>query len=204
MARSALDLAGFCRAAASGDVTAFRRLVECTTPIVYRVVLRVLHNEPDASDVLQETYLRVWRKLPELRDSSAALSWICRIGRNLALERIRSRRRHPTEPLEPEGMAAREMDPEEALTRAREGAALAALMEELKPKHRVVLLLREVDGLSYQEIAAALECSVGTVESRLHRARAALAKSAKKLTRATRREIPMRTRPTLQLSDLAS
>jgi RNA polymerase sigma-70 factor (ECF subfamily) len=176
MASDALDLAGTCRAAARGDVLSFRQLVDRTTPTVYRVALRILSNEADACDAVQETYLRVWKKLPGLRDWSAALAWICRIGRNVALERVRSRARHASEPLQDDAVPASEMDPEESLAQARASAKLMALLDELKEKHRIVLLLREVDGMSYQEIAAALGCSVGTVESRLHRARAALAR----------------------------
>ena len=82
-----------------------------------------------------------------------------------------------------EAIASEEPGAEEQLGNQQLGAALSEAIAELKDKHRVVLTLREIDGLSYEEIASALDISIGTVESRLHRAREALAKKVKKLAR---------------------
>ena len=182
-------------AAADGDAGAFRELVAVTTTTVYRLALRITGGEAHAQDVVQDTYIRVWQKLSSVRDHMAALAWIYRIARNLATDVVRTRARRPTQSLStPTGAGLEALgdlleddtpSAAEQLSNAEAAAAVLALVDQLKEKHRVVLLLREVDGMSTAEIAAALGCPQGTVESRLHRARQAL---ATKIDRALRRD----------------
>lgn len=179
------DLESLATRAAAGDERAFGELVEQTQKTTYPLALRLVRARADAEDVLQESYVRVWRGLPALRDRGATLGWICKIVRNVAVDRIRHQRRRRTASLDQpvaEGMdalveliASDAPDPEHAVTSARARDELRRLVDELKEKHRIVLLLREVDDMSYEEISAALGIPVGTVESRLHRARKALA-----------------------------
>lgn len=180
--------------AAGGDTTAFRQLVALTTPTVYRLALRITGAEAEAQDAVQETFVRVWQKLGTLRDHQAALGWMCRIARNVSTDAVRSRKRRPTQSLSaPIGAHLEALvdviedstpSAEERLSNAEAARAVLALVDELKEKHRVVLLLREVDGMTTAEIATALGIPAGTVESRLHRARRAL---AAKIERAMRR-----------------
>jgi RNA polymerase sigma-70 factor (ECF subfamily) len=180
--------------AARGDTSAFRELVAVTTPTVYRLALRIAGSEAEAEDVTQETFVRVWQKLATLRDHQAAFGWICRIARNVATDVVRTRKRRPTQSLsmptgaglEALGDVLEDATPsvEERLSNAEAARAVLALVDQLKEKHRVVLLLREVDGMTTVETAAALGIPEGTVESRLHRARRAL---AAKIERAVRR-----------------
>lgn len=186
------------RAASEGDRDAFRALVERTAPVVYRVALRSVGDRADADDVVQETFVRAWRSLDSLRDHGAALGWLCRIASNVAadLHRARGRRRARSLDLSTEDgvalveqIASDDPDPEKRAVDSQLARAALALVGELSEKHRMVLLLREVDGMSYTEIAEALELSVGTVESRLHRARAALAKKIARLEAVHQREV---------------
>jgi RNA polymerase sigma-70 factor, ECF subfamily len=184
------DLEILAKAAASGDPEAFRALVDATHATVYRVALRVVGDTDEAADVTQETFVRAWQKLASLREHAAVRGWLCRIARNLATDRTRwrARRKHRSldevgdEGLAPlvERLCSDDPGPEEQLASAQLGDALRRVLDGLSEKHRVVLLLREVDGMSYEEIAAALDCPVGTVESRLHRAREALARRLEK------------------------
>jgi RNA polymerase sigma-70 factor (ECF subfamily) len=193
------DLETLSGRAAQGDEAAFGRIVEATHRTVYRLAFRKLGAESEAEDVVQETYTRVWVGLGQLRDRAAALGWICGIARNVCGDRLRQRHRRPVDSLDQpvgEGLgalldqiASEEPGPEERLGSAQVGAAVRAALSSLKEKHRVVLSLREIDGMSYEEIAGALGCSVGTVESRLHRARQALVKKLKALARETGREV---------------
>ena len=114
----------------------------------------------------------------------------------MSLDRLRLRKRTAAEPFD-EGKAAQAFegalhghapDPEHAASSAETSALLQTVIGEIKEKYRVVLLLREVDGMSYEEIASALSIPVGTVESRLHRARKQLAKKLKRILRAQERE----------------
>jgi RNA polymerase sigma-70 factor (ECF subfamily) len=164
--------------ARAGDPEAFRALVDATHATVFRLAAALVRDRDEAADVTQETYVRAWGRLDELRDGGAALGWLCRIARNVAHDRRRSwwsRIRAPLDALAGEA-APPEGLPDAALAAAERAGAVRAALARLPDKHRVVLALREVEGLSYEEIAAALGVPVGTVESRLHRARAALAK----------------------------
>ncbi len=179
--------------AARGDRGSFQKYVERTSPLVYRLAFRLLQSEADAQDAVQETYLRAWRSLATLRDHQASLSWLCGVSRNVAIDMIRQRGKNCSARLDVEGaegafswaerLASEQENPEELLAAAEARAFLRAVIDELPSKHRVVLLLREVDGLGYEEIAAALGCPRGTVESRLHRARARLAKKVRALAK---------------------
>ncbi len=164
--------------ARAGDAEAFRALVEETHETVFRLAAALVQDRDEAADVTQETYVRAWERIEELRDGAAALGWLCRISRNVAHDRRRSwwsRFRAPLEALAGEA-APREADPDAAAAASERADAVRAALAQLPEKHRVVLALREIEGLSYDEIASATGVPVGTVESRLHRARAALAR----------------------------
>jgi RNA polymerase sigma-70 factor, ECF subfamily len=187
------DLTDLSTRSARGDTGAFRKFVECTTPLVYRLALRTLRSETDAQDAVQETYIRAWRSLSTLRDHKASLSWLCGVVRNVATDMIRQRGKNCSFSLEAhlsdgdfplaERLASMRENPEEILVSAEARAFVRAVIDDLPTKHRVVLVLREIDGLGYEEIAAALGCPRGTVESRLHRARAGLAKRIRALAK---------------------
>ncbi|MGI5864265.1 MAG: RNA polymerase sigma factor [Myxococcales bacterium] len=188
----AQTLAEACACAKAGDGAAYRQVVELAHATVYRLALRLVGDEDEAADIAQETFVRAWSTIEELREPAAALGWLCRIARNLARDRTRgwwwSRRR----PLGSDDEAALRLvrsdggqRPDDALASAQLGAQVRRALAALGEKHRVVLELREVDGMDYEEIAAALGVPVGTVESRLHRARKAL---AKRLERRVNRE----------------
>lgn len=179
--------------ARTGDAGAFRAFVEETTPVVYRLALRTLSDEAEAEDAVQETFVRAWQGLDRLRDPQAALAWVCRVARNVAADRARARGRRQTVPLDDdtshawaERLASETESPQELLESAEARAFVRVMVDELPEKHRVVIWLREVDQLSTEETAAALGVAVGTVESRLHRARAALAAKVKKHARRKR------------------
>ena len=164
--------------ARAGDPEAFRVLVAETHATVFRLAAALVSDRDEAADVTQETYVRAWGRIDELRDGAAALGWLCRIARNVAHDRRGSwwsRVRAPLEAIA--GVAApREAGPDASFAAAERAEAVRAALAKLPEKHRVVLALREVEGLSYEEIAAATGVPRGTVESRLHRARAALAR----------------------------
>jgi RNA polymerase sigma-70 factor (ECF subfamily) len=184
-------------AAATGDRDAFRRFVELTHATVYRLAYRLLDDSAAAEDVAQEAYLRAWQGLGSLRDPGAAFGWLCRVARNVAHDRQRRQYRQPTRSLDAmvrangeatgptllQRLADPSADPEGQLDQAQLGAAVRAALQELNEPQRLVLTLREMDQMGYEEIAVALGIRLGTVESRLHRARKALAKKLRRLAR---------------------
>ena len=159
------------RLAQRGDRHAFGRLVRRHQRRVFAIGLRWLRNAEDADDLVQETFVRAWQALPGFDDTRAFPPWLVTIAVNRAktkLSRVR-----PDEEIDEtvvwEGPSPEE-DTERAILARDVNAALAALPEE----QRIVLHLRAVEDLSYREIAAALDVPVGTVMSRLSRAREAL------------------------------
>jgi RNA polymerase sigma-70 factor (ECF subfamily) len=172
-------LAPIAARAKAGDVAAFRALVQATTPRLWRVAVHLLGDRDEADDVVQLVYVRAWGRIGELRDPGAALGWLVGIARNAARDRLRERARRggrADDAALADVPAAPEQRPDVRLAEAQLGVQVRAALDRLSDEHRLVLLLREVDEMSYDEIAATLGVPVGTVESRLHRARAKLAK----------------------------
>ncbi|MCG3135315.1 MAG: ECF RNA polymerase sigma-E factor [Planctomycetes bacterium] len=170
-----MDESELVRRARGGDAAAFGSLVEMHQDRVLRLV-RGLVPPQDAEDVAQDAFVKAFRKLSEFDGRSRFYTWIYRIAANTAMDwrKRESYRRHA--PL-PEGDEGQDLLPEDApgpRTRAERNElarAIDAAVAGLSDAHREIVLLREVDGLSYEEIAAELGISKGTVESRLFRAR---------------------------------
>ncbi|MEW5854997.1 MAG: sigma-70 family RNA polymerase sigma factor [Myxococcota bacterium] len=170
--------------------------LDLTHGLVFQLAVRLVGSASEAEDIVQETYIRAWRQLPSLRSHGASMGWVCRITRNVAIDRRRQLLREKTDSLDTpqengRGLAERlpspEAGPEEDAMRAQMGRRLMRMVNKLKEPYRVVLLLRDVDGLSYAEIAEALGISMGTAESRVHRARLMLAQKARGLKNEVRR-----------------
>lgn len=164
------------------DVDAFAELVARHRDRAYRVALRVCRNPPDAEDVAQDAFVRAWRALPDFRGDARFSTWLYRIVTNLALNRVTRRREEATgEPLEPaapawtSGTTTETRDPAQRVEDGeRLDTALAAL-DQLTAEQRACFVLRELEGLSYEELAEVLGVSVQAVRGRLFRARADLA-----------------------------
>lgn len=169
-----------------GDKTAFDLLVRKYQHKVVKLVLRYVRNPAEAEDIAQEAFIKAYRALPQFRGDSAFYTWMYRIAINTAKNSLASRDRSPirydldlTDPEESHSVQTKLQDPDTpegmALTeeiRQIVNSAIDALPEELK----TAIVLRELDGLSYEEISAAMECPVGTVRSRIFRAREAIDK----------------------------
>lgn len=160
-----------------GDTTAFDEIVTRNERRVFAIALRICHHHEDARDVTQEVFVTALRALATFRGESQLSTWFHRVATNAALDHVRRRQRREGASLDELGDST---DPSpgpesEAIesVRAREvHRALARVGVE----HRAVLVLHDLQGLDYAEVAAALEVPVGTVKSRLHRARLALAR----------------------------
>jgi RNA polymerase sigma-70 factor (ECF subfamily) len=164
-----------------GDRDAFTPLVHRYQDELYTMALRLTGNPADAADVVQETFTRAFRSLPRLRGATVR-AWLFRVAVNCAHDVHRQRVRRPTDPLEdPEGRVLDLPDPglgpeATALQRERAEAVRRALMT-LPHDFRVAVVLRDVNQLSYEEMAEALSVPLGTVKSRISRARVLLAAS---------------------------
>lgn len=170
------------RKARAGDERAFEELVTAYEKKIYHISLRYTGNEHDAMDVTQEVFLRVFRFLPQFQEESRFSTWLYRIAVNASLDFLR--RRSPGGELslddtDDEGLTLEVSDsryqPERELERAELRQAVADGIAALPPQMREIVILRDISGLSYDEIGAVLGIEQGTVKSRLSRARSRLA-----------------------------
>ena len=184
------------RRAQGGDVRAFEMLVVKYQRRVERLIGRLVRDVDLVADISQETFLRAWRGLASFRGESAFYTWLYRIAVNSAKRALEGLRRDPVvtesslvrggdeedqEPLSERAAPSDGVTPESLLAGKELSAAVQAAVAALPEDFRRALELREVEGLTYEEIAQALACPVGTVRSRIHRAREAVAASLRPL-----------------------
>ncbi len=155
-------------AARAGDLDAFAALVGRHQAAVYRVALRVLGSESDAEDAAQDAFVQAWRGLGRFRGESSVSTWLYRIVTNRCLNLLAARR--PTEALDREAPAGAG-DPAQIAEQHERFAAVARAVAGLPGEQRAALVLREFEGLSYDEITEVLGVSLPAVKSRIHRAR---------------------------------
>ena len=176
------------RRAQGGDEAAFGIIMRAHYERTFRLVCAILHNEADARDVCQEVWLKVWKQLPTFRGDSRFSTWLHPIATRRALDHLRKRRRWfdrflPYDTGDENAVEVAEPATTENAGSLAEGnetvARVRAALASLPPKHRAVLALRELEGLSYEEIAEATGLPAGTVMSRLHHARRLLAEKLK-------------------------
>ena len=169
----------------AGDDGAFAELVEPYEAKVYNLAFRMCANREDAFDLAQESFLKAYRSLARFKGKASFSTWLYRIASNTCLDqRRRVKRTGPQvsldDPIETaSGTLQREVadntfEPEQLALRAEVGSEIRAAVAQLPPDHRMAILLREFQQLSYEEIAQAMGCSMGTVKSRINRARTAL------------------------------
>ena len=177
------------RRAREGDQSAFEQLVTDNEKRIYDLCRRLTGDPEDAADLAQEAFLNAWRGLGRFQGESAFSTWLYRLASNACIDFLRKEKRRGrlaslTLSLddEEEGRQAELPDlryaPEEELARSEDRRALAQALESISPEHRQVLVMREIHGLSYAQIAQVLGLEEGTVKSRIARARAALRKKA--------------------------
>jgi RNA polymerase sigma-70 factor (ECF subfamily) len=163
--------------ARNGDEDAFRGLVDRYTPKIYRLIFSILGRAQESEDATQEVFFKVHRKLATFREDSAFYTWLYRVAFNTASDHLKKRKRDRTVYVEdvsrlpvedPEGT------PDEGLIRESLRKEVREALASLPEKFRLVLTLREIDGLTYEEIGRNLKLSKGTVESRIFRARSRL------------------------------
>ena len=173
----ALLIADLCE----GDETALAPLVEKYKRMVYRLAIQITKNHADADDVMQETFIKVYRSIRTFRKDAAFETWLYRIAVNEALNFVKRRERQRTSTLETVSETEYETtlryrvqianDPHAHAEKAELRRHVTEAVNTLSLKHRTVVILHEFEGLTHAEIASILNCSEGTVRSRLHYAR---------------------------------
>ena len=176
-----------------GDRQAFKVLMQRYQRKVYAVAFGFLRNQEDALDVVQESFIKVHRYIGKFEGNSSFYTWLYRIVANLCIDHLRKAKRHrdvefddglrhdgkdePPSDLVPH--LGRFGDPSDMLRRKEILAAVEASLAQLSDKHRAVIVMRELQGMSYEEMAQAMKCSKGTIMSRLFHARRNMQKHLK-------------------------
>lgn len=169
-----------------GDKMAFDLLVTKYQRKLFRLVLRLVNNQAEAEDVVQETFIKAYRALHQFRGDSAFYTWLYRIGINTAKNFLDNQVRRmqvsadanagQIEPYEEGENLLRDIDtPESVLASKQIAQTVDIAMDDLPDDLRMALSLREIEGLSYDEIASVMDCPIGTVRSRIFRARESIA-----------------------------
>lgn len=164
--------------ARQGDLDAFEQLVARYESKVYTIAYRYTGNYADASDLAQEAFIRVYRSINSFRGESSLLTWLSRVVTNVCKDELRRRAKQKTVSMEE--MAEKGQSPaaehknrplEEIVLKKEWQKEVQQLLNTLSEDYRTVIIMRDVQGYSYEEIAVFLKCSLGTVKSRLNRAR---------------------------------
>ena len=185
--RASIEDLSLARQAAAGNDDAFSVLVDRYSRLIYNVALRSVSSPEDAADISQETFLKAWRSIGSFRGECALSTWLCRIAINCCRDHARSAKRHRVLSLtvhddeeESKVLDIPDTDvtamPEEELTRQTEIAAVRQAIDALPEDQKMIITMRDITGLSYAEIAETLGLEMGTVKSRINRARGAVKK----------------------------
>jgi RNA polymerase sigma-70 factor, ECF subfamily len=172
------------RLAQRGDMLAFEELVARHRDKIYARAFSMVRNEDDAIDLSQEAWVKAWQRLKQFQGESSFVTWMTRIVINLCLDHLRKAKRHRAESIElmeeESGGVERQMpvvqiNPTEGLERGEIRQRIDKALGQLSYEHRTVLILHEFEQLEYKEIAKRMQCSIGTVMSRLFYARRRMA-----------------------------
>jgi RNA polymerase sigma-70 factor (ECF subfamily) len=162
----------------TGDSQALEQIVRQYQDGVYGMAYGMLGNREDAQDLAQDAFLTVWEKIGQFKFKSRFSTWLYRVVTNLCINEKNRKRRRKTTPMEIDDSQAwvpvDTVTPEKEVLLAEQQEILQAALAQLKDKYRTILVLREMENLSYDELSEVLGCSIGRVKSRLHEARLAL------------------------------
>lgn len=176
--------------AQKGDSDAFEILIEKYFKSIYNIAYRMANNQDDASDMTQEIMIKLFKNLGSFKGNSKFSTWVYRVASNTCLDELKKLNRHNHTSLNAEydtgdGEVVFEAEdtsptPDKVAEQRELKQIVASAIAKLNPDHRAVVVLRDIRGLSYEEIARVLNCSEGTVKSRLNRARTSLKEIIKK------------------------
>ena len=173
--------------AKNGDHDAFAVLVEATQGRIYNLTLRMTNNPDDAAELTQEAYLNAWRGLKTFQGDASFATWVYRLASNVCIDFLRREKRRrdigTAISIDDDGDEGRQIDlpdqtydPQRQTEQKERKESISAGLLTLTQEHRKILILREIEGLSYTEIAEILQLGEGTVKSRIARARLSLRK----------------------------
>ena len=175
-----IELVGLCQ---KGDTNAFDRLFYKYRDKIYRTAFRMINNPEDALDLTQEIFLKAYKNISKYNFKSEFSTWLYRLAINLCIDELRKRKNSNEVLMDsiPENLIYSDT-PEDIILSEEQESLIWKALNSLKEKERVVIVLREMEGLSYEEIANVLKCSLGRVKSRIHESREKFKKALEKVS----------------------
>jgi len=163
--------------AIDGDINAFEKLIIQYEKLIFNVCYRIMGNAEDAKDISQEAIIKIYKNMNKCNDASTFKAWACKIANNACLDELRKRKGKFTQSIdagddeiEPQ-IKSEILTPEEEFIRKETITEVSFAIQKLSDLYRVLLVLRDIQGLSYEEISQTLDMPIGTVKSRIFRAR---------------------------------
>lgn len=170
--------------AKAGEIAAFEQLIEAYQRKIFNIALRMVGNYDDAGDLAQEVLIRIYKSIRSFKEQSSFSTWVYRITTNVCLDEIRKRKNRKVISLDEEiqvedgemkrQVESNEPSPEDTAEKSELQKLVGDAINDLPEDHRSVIILRDIQGFSYEEIAQMLQCPEGTIKSRINRARQAL------------------------------
>ena len=161
--------------AQKGDVKAFEALMDEYFKKIYNIAFRMTNNADDAADITQEIMIKLFKNIASFKGDSKFSTWVYRVATNTCLDELKKIRRNSHTSINAEyDMPDTQPTPEQYIEKKELSGMVAKAIEKLSAEHRAAIVLRDIRGFSYEEIAAVFKCSVGTVKSRISRARGQL------------------------------
>ncbi|MEA4960515.1 RNA polymerase sigma factor [Lutispora sp.] len=164
-----------------GNLDAFEELISAYEKKAYNIAYRMMGNEEDAKDMAQEAFIKIYKSIQNFREESSFSTWLYRIVTNVCLDELRKRKNNRQVPLElnietDKGSAIVELSaeketPEDIYERVEKRQLIQNAISSLGDDYKTVIILRDIQGFGYEEIASMLNCSLGTIKSRINRAR---------------------------------
>jgi RNA polymerase sigma-70 factor (ECF subfamily) len=164
-----------------GNIDAFEELISGYEKKAYNIAYRIMGNEEDAKDMAQEAFIKIYKSIQNFREESSFSTWLYRIVTNVCLDELRKRKKANLVPLEmnietDKGSAIIELSaeketPEDICERVEKKELIQNAISSLAEDYKTVIILRDIQGFGYEEIATMLNCSLGTIKSRINRAR---------------------------------
>ncbi len=168
----------------NGDIEAFEKLIERYQKKVFNMAFRIIGNHDDASELAQEVFIRIFKSIKTFKEESSFSTWVYRITTNICLDELRKRKNRKIVYLDDDiksedGEMKRQLEdtrptPEAAAEKNEVKRVVESAIQALSDEHRTVIVMRDLQGFSYEEIASIIKCPEGTVKSRINRARQAL------------------------------
>ncbi len=165
----------------NGDIQAFESLINAYQKKAYNIALRIMANEEDAKDMAQEAFIRIYKSIMNFREESSFSTWIYRIVTNVCLDEVRKRKNSATISIDAaisiDGIETKyelccdKETPEDIYEKTEKKEIILGAINELSEEYKGAIVLRDIEGFSYEEIATIMNCSIGTVKSRINRAR---------------------------------